>query len=52
MKKSDVDYTLYLCTDRDLMRADTVEDAVRPGTTWRGDDGTAARKELLGKRIF
>lgn len=29
MKKSDVDYTLYLCTDRDLMRADTVEDAVR-----------------------
>ena len=29
MKKSDVDYTLYLCTDRDLMWADTVEDAVR-----------------------
>ena len=29
MKKSDVDYTLYLCTDCDLMRADTVEDAVR-----------------------
>ena len=29
MKKSDVDYTLYLCTDHDLMRADTVEDAVR-----------------------
>ena len=29
MKKSDVDYTLYLCTDRDLMRADIVEDAVR-----------------------
>ena len=29
MKKSDVDYTLYLCTDRDLMRADKVDDAVR-----------------------
>lgn len=28
MKKSDVDYTLYLCTDRGLMNADTLEEAV------------------------
>ncbi len=28
MKKSDVDYTLYLCTDRDLMSTDTLEEAV------------------------
>lgn len=29
MKKENADYTLYLCTDRALMHADTVEDAVR-----------------------
>ena len=28
MKKCDVDYTLYLCTDRDLMSTDTLEEAV------------------------
>ncbi len=28
MKKEEMDYTLYLCTDRGLMHADTVEDAV------------------------
>lgn len=28
LKKSDVDYTLYLCTDRDLMSTDTLEEAV------------------------
>ncbi len=28
MKKCDVDYTLYLCTDRELMSTDTLEEAV------------------------
>lgn len=28
MKKSEVDYTLYLCTDRELMSTDTLEEAV------------------------
>lgn len=28
MKKQEIDYTLYLCTDRDLMSTDTIEEAV------------------------
>ena len=28
MKKNKVDYTLYLCTDRNLMSTDTLEEAV------------------------
>lgn len=28
MKKHEIDYTLYLCTDRELMSTDTLEDAV------------------------
>ncbi|TCS72247.1 thiamine-phosphate pyrophosphorylase [Muricomes intestini] len=28
MKKNEIDYTLYLCTDRDLMSTDTLEEAV------------------------
>jgi thiamine-phosphate pyrophosphorylase len=28
LKKCDVDYTLYLCTDRELMSTDTLEEAV------------------------
>ncbi|CUX41180.1 thiamine phosphate synthase [Clostridium sp. C105KSO13] len=28
MKKQEIDYTLYLCTDRELMSTDTLEDAV------------------------
>lgn len=37
MNKSQVDYTLYLCTDRELMSTDTIEEAVeqaiKGGTT-------------------
>lgn len=32
MKKSDVDYGLYLCTDRELMSSPTVEECVRLAT--------------------
>jgi thiamine-phosphate pyrophosphorylase len=28
LKKNEIDYTLYLCTDRDLMSTDTLEEAV------------------------
>jgi len=28
LKKQEIDYTLYLCTDRDLMSTDTIEEAV------------------------
>ena len=28
MKKQEIDYTLYLCTDRDLMSTETIEEAV------------------------
>lgn len=28
MKKQEIDYTLYLCTDRDLMSTDTIEETV------------------------
>ena len=27
MKKNEIDYTLYLCTDRELMSTDTLEEA-------------------------
>lgn len=31
MNKSDVDYTLYLCTDRHLMSCETIEESVEEG---------------------
>ena len=51
MNKQSVDYTLYLCTDRDLMRAESVEQSVEQAILG-GATLVQLREKTLSSRAF